>query len=128
MIATESSNFKHTTLEHYPINQVGITLLDESPGFTGIYLRDENGGLWPVRTVSKIPIEHHDSVCKSWMSREGSQDNRKKPKCPICKNNFDENCGTVYCSSLHGICGSCGEPRPQCKCQISIFQNNDNTL
>ena len=45
MNALEPSQFKHTTLTAYPDKVVGVTLLDESPGFTGIYLRDEQGGL-----------------------------------------------------------------------------------
>lgn len=53
------------------------------------------------------------------MKKEEPKD---KPKCPICNRNFDDNCGTVYCSSYHGICGSCGKSRPDCKCQISFTQ------
>jgi len=83
-------DFRHTTLPTYPEDydrikkkytpkRVGITLLDEKPGFTGIYIRDENGGLWPARTVSHEPPEHHESVCGAWMAQyEDCQDKRAK--------------------------------------------------
>ena len=48
------SQFTHTTLANYPDKIIGVTLLDESPGVTGIYVRDEKGGLWPARTVNRI--------------------------------------------------------------------------
>ena len=80
------SDFKHTSLKHYPERfvggkytpkRVGITLLDEEPGFTGIYIRDENGGLWPARTVSHDPPEHHESVCGSWLSGDGIHEDKR---------------------------------------------------
>lgn len=81
-------DFKHTTLPTFPgdydrINKkytpkrVGITLLDEKPGYTGIYIRDENGGLWPARTVSHKPNKHHESVIKAWLSGEGVHEDRR---------------------------------------------------
>ena len=60
--------FQHTTLDRYPDYVTGLTLIDEEPGFTGIYLRDANGGLWPARTVSHSPPEHHQSVLDSWVA------------------------------------------------------------
>ena len=48
MQATDPRQFRHTTLAAYPEKIVGVTLLDETPGFTGIYLRDQRGGLWPA--------------------------------------------------------------------------------
>lgn len=67
------SGFRHTTLDRYPDRVAGITLVDEKPGFTGIYLRDPQGGLWPARTVSRRAEggKHHDSVIDAWLSREG---------------------------------------------------------
>ncbi len=73
-------DFKHTTLKVMPESydhstntwtpkRVGITLLDEKPGFTGIYIRDENGGLWPARTVSRKPKKHHQDVCGAWIAQ-----------------------------------------------------------
>ena len=74
------SDFKHTTLTRYPQQVIGITLLDEEPGFTGIYLRDRNGGLWPCRTVSHIPAEHHTNVVEAWLAGPGvHQDKRSRP-------------------------------------------------
>ena len=81
-------DFKHTTLPTYPgdydrVNKkytpirVGVTLLDEKPGFTGIYIRDENGGLWPARTVIHEPAKHHESVCNAWLSGEGVHEDRR---------------------------------------------------
>lgn len=83
------AEFKHTTLDVYPESfvdgkwtpkRVGVTLLDEEPGFTGIYIRDENGGLWPARTVSHNPPKHHRSVCNSWLSGEGIHEDRRTVK------------------------------------------------
>jgi hypothetical protein len=68
--------FQHTTLTAYPDKIVGVTLLDETPGFTGIYLRDPNGGLWPARTVNREDAQHHFDVCESWLSRPGALDKR----------------------------------------------------
>jgi len=87
MDAAKPSEFKHTTLKVYPETRledgtwtpkiVGITLLDEEPGFTGIYMRDKNGGLWPARTVNHDPPEHHKSVCDSWMARPGINEDKR---------------------------------------------------
>ena len=89
MNAAKPSEFKHTTLMFYPESlmdghwtpkQVGITLLDEEPGFTGIYLRDANGGLWPARTVSHTPPEHYQAVCEAWLARDDvHEDKRQEP-------------------------------------------------
>ncbi len=77
MNAAKPSEFKHTTLTEYPGRCVGITVLDEEPGFTGIYLRAACGGLWPARTVNRENPTHHNSVVSAWMEREGSVDLRK---------------------------------------------------
>ena len=63
--------FRHTTLTVYPDKIVGMTLLDETPGLTGIYLRDRNGGLWPARTVDRADAQHHFDVCEAWLSKPG---------------------------------------------------------
>lgn len=89
MNAAKPSEFKHTTLAIAPESivekdgqrtwtpkQAGITLLDEEPGFTGIYVRDINGGLWPARTVWRGG-DNYKSICDSWMTREGAVDQRK---------------------------------------------------
>jgi hypothetical protein len=36
--------------------------------------------------------------------------------CRICKRAWNADTGTVYCSSLHGVCGICATPRATCKC------------
>jgi hypothetical protein len=77
MDAVSPSEFEHTTLKIFPSKIVGVTLLDEEPGFTGIYLRDGKGGLWPARTVSHNPPEHHRSVCESWMARPGVNEDKR---------------------------------------------------
>ncbi len=69
--------FKHTTLAAYPADIAGITLLDEAPGFTGIYLRDANGDLWPARTVSRALPEHHADVCNAWLARPGIHEDKR---------------------------------------------------
>jgi hypothetical protein len=69
--------FRHTTLQRSPIDRIGITLVDEEPGFTGVYIRDENGGLWPARTVSHFPSEHHRSVCAAWLAGPGIHEDRR---------------------------------------------------
>ena len=69
--------FRHTTLSVYPDKTVGVTLLDESPGFTGIYVRDPNGGLWPARTVDRASAEHHEKVCAAWLSGPGVHEDRR---------------------------------------------------
>jgi len=71
MTAQAPGDFRHTTLDRYPDKIVGVSLLEESPGFTGIYLRDPDGGLWPARTVNQALPEHHQSVCESWLARYG---------------------------------------------------------
>ncbi len=71
------SDFKHTSLTAYPVHIVGVTLLDEDAEHTGVYLRDANGGLWPCRTVSHTPPEHHRSVCAAWLAREGNQEDKR---------------------------------------------------
>ena len=77
MESASANQFKHTTLKSFPHKVVGVTLVDEEPGFTGIYLRDEEGGLWPARTVNHDPPEHHRNVCEAWMSRPGSHEDRR---------------------------------------------------
>lgn len=72
MKACGPNDFKHTTLRECPDEIAGITLLDEEPGFTGIYVRSASGGLWPARTVDRSNARHHDSVVASWLSREGT--------------------------------------------------------
>jgi hypothetical protein len=69
--------FTHTTLTSYPDKIVGVTLLDESPGITGIYLRDRNGGLWPARTVNRLPTEDYETVCDSWLARPGVNEEKR---------------------------------------------------
>ena len=69
MNAKQPHEFKHTTLTAYPKKVVGVKLLEEEPGFTGIYLEDANGGLWPARTVNQAFPEHHREVCDAWLSR-----------------------------------------------------------
>jgi hypothetical protein len=58
------SQFTHTTLTSYPDKIVGITLLDELPGIIGIYLRDENGGMWSARTVNRFPTEAYQTIAR----------------------------------------------------------------
>ncbi len=71
----------HQTIQSYPDNRIaGYTLLDEEPGFTGIYVRDANGGLFPARTVSHEPVEHHRSVCDSWLSCPGTHEDKRTVK------------------------------------------------
>jgi len=76
MTITPPEQFRHTTLAEYPARVVGVTLLDEGPGFTGIYLRDRAGGLWPARTVNRADAQHHFDVCEAWLSKPGAQDKR----------------------------------------------------
>ena len=76
MQATKANVFKHTTLTIYPDKVAGVTLLVEEPGYTGIYIRDKNGGLWPARTVDRSLPEHHAAVCEAWLGRAGSEDRR----------------------------------------------------
>ncbi len=77
MQATDPRQFRHTTLAAYPEKIVGVTLLDETPGFTGIYLRDQRGGLWPARTVNRTRAKHHHAVCNSWLGRPGTHEDRR---------------------------------------------------
>jgi len=76
MQGTAANTFKYTTLTKYPDKVAGVTLLDEEPGYTGIYIRDKDGGLWPARTVDRLLPEHHDAVCAAWLGRRGSEDRR----------------------------------------------------
>jgi hypothetical protein len=79
----EPQDFRHTTLKVRPDSYQGITLLDECPGFTGIYLRDANGGLWPARTVSRENEAHHTSVCEGWLLRKGIHEDKRTQSPPI---------------------------------------------
>jgi len=79
MQATAPEQFRHTTLDKYPDTIVGVTLLDESPGFTGIYFRDLSGGLWPARTVNRTPAEHHREICEAWLCRPGTHEDKRTP-------------------------------------------------
>lgn len=79
MQAIDPQQFRHTTLAAYPNKIVGVTLLDETPGFTGIYLRDPSGGLWPARTVNRIPAEHHRDVCEAWLAKQGKHEDKRTP-------------------------------------------------
>jgi hypothetical protein len=74
--AEKEYKWTHKTLEVFPHNIVGYNLRDEEPGFTGIYARDAEGGLWPARTVD-FTSSHYHSVCNAWLNREGSIDERK---------------------------------------------------
>ena len=77
MNSVEPNKFRHTTLTKCPDKIAGIVLVDEEPGFTGIYLKDPNGGLWPARTVNHEPPEHCVSVCQAWMKRPGDNEDRR---------------------------------------------------
>ena len=77
MTATKPEHFRHTTATSYPVKIVGVTLLDETPDFTGIYLRNEEGGLWPCRTVRRDDPGLHLSVCDSWLARPGVNEDRR---------------------------------------------------
>ena len=74
--------FCHTTLTAYPDKIVGVTLLDETLGFTGIYLRDPNGGLWPARTVNHSPARYHQDVCDSWLCHPGNHEDMRTERKP----------------------------------------------
>ena len=71
------ADFRHTTLTEPPEKIVGVTLLDETPGFTGIYLRDASGELWPARTVNRSKVKHHREVCEAWLSRAGTHEDKR---------------------------------------------------
>ncbi len=83
-------DFKHTTAKMFPggpyepNKRVGVVLVDEKPGFTGIYIRDGNGDLWPARTVSHKPKKHHESVIRAWLESEGEHQDRRSAA-SICK-------------------------------------------
>lgn len=73
METKEPNQFKHTTLDKYPDTNdgfVGVTLLDEEPGFTGVYMRTKEGLLWPARTINHDPPAHHRKCAASWMKHE----------------------------------------------------------
>lgn len=73
-----SQHFLHATLDKMPIvDYVGITLVDEKPGFTGIYLRYPCGGLWPARTVVRDNPTHHDSVVNAWLAKPGVHEDKR---------------------------------------------------
>jgi hypothetical protein len=66
--------WQHKTLDNYPDKDgefVGVTILDERPGLTGIYLRTKEGLLWPARTVDRSLPEHHAEVVAAWMQYKG---------------------------------------------------------
>jgi hypothetical protein len=63
--------FKCTTLTRYPDKIVGVVLLDESDTQVGIYLRDATGGLWPARTVNRLPVDRCEEICDYWLVRYG---------------------------------------------------------
>ena len=77
MDASAPYQFRHTNMTSPPVHVIGITLLDEKPGYTGIYMRDANGGLWPCRTVRHKPASHHRDVCKAWLSRKGIHQDKR---------------------------------------------------
>ena len=79
-MAQKPSDFKHTTLTTYPDKIAGLTIVDEKPGFTGIYLRSSEGGLYPVRTVCREEGRIHDGVVDAWLSREGVHVDQRKGK------------------------------------------------
>ena len=76
--AQELAMWKHATLASYPDKIVGITLVDEEPGMTGIYVRDPSGGLWPARTVDRSIQPHHDEVVAAWLQRPGQHEDRRR--------------------------------------------------
>jgi len=71
MIAQHSNQFKHTTLTSHPLKVAGVSFVEERPGFTGVYLRNEEGGFWPAREVAQKPKKHHKSVCDAWAQHYG---------------------------------------------------------
>lgn len=71
------SGFRHTTLVEFPVGHVGYTFVDEEPGFTGIYLRAADGGLWPARTVERSNRVHHEEVCKAWLEDKGVHEDKR---------------------------------------------------
>lgn len=77
MLAAKANEFKHTTAKSYPDKIGGYVLLDEEPGFTGIYVIDAATGLlWPARTVNRAAEAHYKLVCGAWLAREGAEDRR----------------------------------------------------
>ena len=90
MDCQDPKDFKHTTLKVFPESRredgtwtpkrAGVTLLDEDDKHTGVYIRDKEGGLWPARTISNDPPEHHKECCEAWLSGPGiHEDKRSKP-------------------------------------------------
>jgi hypothetical protein len=76
MPAARATDFKHTTAKQFPAKISGYVLLDEEPGFTGIYAVEEGTGLlWPARTVDRAE-PHYNLVCGAWLAREGAEDQR----------------------------------------------------
>ncbi len=59
----------------------GLVLVDEDGAgvFTGIYLCDPDGGLYPCRTVLRSDEDYHRSVVAAWISdpRYKSVDDRR---------------------------------------------------
>lgn len=79
VIASGAREFRHTTLSACPDKVAGIALVDEEPGFTGVYYRTREGGLWPVRTVDRSMPEHHERVVRAWADIHEVLDLRRKP-------------------------------------------------
>jgi len=69
-----NTRFHHATLTRYPDKIAGVTLLDEDDTHIGIYLRDASGGLWPARTVNRLPDDRCKEICDSWLCHDGEHE------------------------------------------------------
>jgi hypothetical protein len=61
--------FRHATAPSFTGcgEAVGVVLVDEKRGFTGIYYKDKQGKLWPCRTVMRSNKARHDEIIAAWL-------------------------------------------------------------
>ena len=76
MTITPAKRSRHTTLAEYPAHVVGVTLLDESRGFTGILSAQRGGRILASPNGQPRQRTTPLDVCETWLSKPGAQDKR----------------------------------------------------
>jgi hypothetical protein len=103
----------HATLANRPKYIAGISFIQEGHGFTGIYWRDPEGGLYFCRTVDQSDPKRHADVIRAWLASPELAREARESAIVGC------NCARAV-GADHDRCGLGGACRGRCEMYIDI--------